>query len=93
MKLKALERGNLENAVYYVVHVWYRANTWGHSYPIAYKTERNAVKQADKLWNSGDYECITVCKEEVEKRNAYTEYSTSSVVRHYRNGSSETWCS
>ena len=84
MTVRQMETASLDNVTYYVVFTWSKCKYFGHSYPTAYKTERNAIKRAEKLFASGDYECVTVRKEEVEKRREWCEYSTSSVVKCFK---------
>jgi len=93
MKLKKLDGYNavLENTVYYTIHLWKNVHDWGETYPIAYLKRGNADRIAEKLWDTGNFECITVRREDVVRRNPKCEISTSSVVKHYRTGKPEEW--
>ena len=84
MTVLQMDNSILDDVVYYIIVAWEKGKHWGEDHKTAYKTERNAIKQAEKMYSTGKYDCITVRKEDVCKRIPHQlEISISGVVKQF----------
>ncbi len=85
MLLKAIENSILNDFTYYTITIFADSNKPGKTYPKAYKTERNAIKTAENLFNTGNYDIVMLRRQEIIKQvPGITDFSISSPIKEYK---------
>lgn len=77
MKIPAVVKSEI---TYYILINWKNGAQWGEHVNRAYKTMAGAERAARRLLDTGLYRAVTIRRENVWKRDALNEFSSSAPV-------------
>lgn len=77
MRIPAVVKSEI---TYFILICWKTGAHWGEDVNRAYKTMAGAERAARRLLETGIYSAVTIRRENVWKRDALNEFSSSSPV-------------
>lgn len=77
MKIPAVVKSEI---TYFILICWKVGAYWGEDVNRAYKTLEGAKRAAGRMMATGDYKSVMIRRENVWKRDALNEFSSSSPV-------------